>query len=160
MLRSSYFYISIVLSAVCWPIWLSGDWADIAQAVLPNLTGFSIAAFAILFSILSKDQIELLRTPAASLNDRSPLLVLASTIGHAVVVQASAILIAICYRPSSYSEVAAWFTTRRKLVEQILKIVDIGISSLGLFFCIYSIILVVAAVTTIFRLLEIVNKGK
>ena len=54
LIKSPYLHISIVLSLVCWPVWLRGyetwSWFDLAISVIPNLLGFSLGGYAILLA--------------------------------------------------------------------------------------------------------------
>jgi len=126
---------------------MDGTWVQFALPILPTLAGFSIAAYAVYFSVLSEKDRDALRIPAPSLNNRSPLLILASAVSHSVFVQILAILLAIIFTakpfptPVGYSELA--------------KSVNLVISCVGLFLTTYGIILVTASVFSIFRILHI-----
>lgn len=47
LLRSPYFHLAVVLTAICSGYWMSSPWADIAVSVLPNLLGFGVTGYAI-----------------------------------------------------------------------------------------------------------------
>lgn len=147
LLRSEYFYTGLILSALCWRLAANGTWADVAMSVLPTLSGFSIAAYAIFFTVLDDRARDVLRAPAPSLGNRSPLLILASAISHAVVVQISGILIAIVFAAKPFPVLCEWdFVASR---------VNWAVSAVGLFATMYGIVLVLAAILSIFRILEI-----
>ena len=151
LVRSEYFWVSVCFTGLCWPIAFSGKWTDIGISVLPSLAGFSIAAFAIFFSVLDDKARSALRAPSASLGNRSPLLVLASSISHAVLVQILALLatIVIIARPIPVFQNVLW-------LEHWIRVIA---SSFGLFLLIYGISLVLAAVLSIFRILDITTRS-
>lgn len=146
LITSGYFVVSLAVSALCWRLAADERWAVIAQAILPQLAGFSVAAYALFFAVLDERAREALRAPAESLGNRSPLLVLASAVSHAVVIQIAAVLLAIIYT-------AKPFTASNS--DCVSPIVNTVVSALGLFLMIYGCCLVVAAVLSIFRILEI-----
>jgi hypothetical protein len=150
LLKSEYFYLSIVLTALCWRLTTSDAWSDIAKSVLPTLSGFSIAAYAIFFAVLDERTRDILRAPESTLGDRSPLLIIASAISHAVVIQIAGLMLAVIFT-------AKPFPTPFCLIEH-SKIVNIVYSSVGLFVTIYGIVLILASILSIFRIIEIRSK--
>ncbi|WP_143529901.1 hypothetical protein [Salibaculum halophilum] len=92
LIKSGYFWVSFAIWLICVPSGQAWEWTSAAQSVLPSLTGFSIAAFAIVFAVLTPEQkIALLRIK----DEKDPPLVrLFSSITHATLVQVTAIAIA------------------------------------------------------------------
>lgn len=147
VLRSAYLWIALVLSAVSWRRIADESWSSAAQAILPNLAGFSIAAFAILFAILDARARRALRAPAEKLGGRSPLLVLASSVTHSVVVQIFALLFAFSFVAKPFPTVPGY--------ECAAVVVTLAFSAVGLLIFLYAVVLVLATVLTIFKILEI-----
>jgi hypothetical protein len=147
LVKSEYFYLALILSALCWRLAANGTWADLAKSVLPTLSGFSIAAYAIFFAVLDERAREVLRAPAPKLDNRSPLLILASAISHAVVIQLLGIVVAVVFA-------AKPFPVFCQLHDQ-AQWLNWTVSAIGLFATMYGIALVLAAVLSIFRILEI-----
>lgn len=151
LVRSEYFYVSVVLSLLCWRLRVNGSWSDLARSILPTLSGFSIAAYAIFFAVLDERTRDALRAPAEALENRSPLLILASSISHAVVVQLAGLVLAIVFLAKPFPAVAgfsAWSVT-----------VNVTYSALGLLVTLYGIVLVMASILSIFRILEIRSRA-
>lgn len=148
--RSEYTFIAMVVGAFCWQAAVTGAWSSLATSILPTLAGFSIAAYAIFFAVLDERAKRALSAPAEELNNRSPLLILASSICHAVVVQVLALLSGIVYTytdiklPSCLAEYA-WY-------------VKITFSAFGLFLTIYGVVLILASILSIFKILEITTR--
>jgi hypothetical protein len=145
--RSAYFWIAVVLVALCWRRVADQSWVAIAQGVLPTLAGFSIASFAILFAILTPAARRALRAPAPELGGRSPLLVLASTVSHAVVVQVTALIFGTVFAAKPFPYILK--------LDVVAVVVNTISSGFGLFLLLYGIVLVLASVLTIFKILEI-----
>jgi hypothetical protein len=146
-ITSGYTWTSIVFTCLAWRKATEGNWVETALAVLPTLAGFSIAAYAVYFSVLSENERRALQAPDKALGGRSPLLVLASTVSHAVFVQVVAILLAIVFQSKPLPTFEGF--------ELWAKVTNNSISFVGLFLTIYGITLILAAVFSIFRILHI-----
>lgn len=148
LLRSAYFWISLLVAGLCWRFVPNETWPDLAKDVLPQLAGFSVAAYALFFAVLDERTRNALRAPAEMLGGRSPLLILASSISHAVIVQIIAVLVSLVYssKPFPYCDAVSSYW------------VNMIFGSFGLFMLIYGVTLVLAAVLSIFKILEIESK--
>ena len=144
---SEYFWLSILLPVLSWRLGVDEKWTDVARSILPTLAGFSVAAYALFFAVLDERARQALRAPAPELRNRSPLLILASSISHAVFVQVVALIIGVVFpakpfpTPECWAALAVWL--------------NFIISFAGLFLMLYGIVLLLAAVLSIFRILEI-----
>jgi hypothetical protein len=147
LITSEYFWLSVVLSGACWRIGVDEKWADLAKSILPTLAGFSIAAYAIFFAVLDERARNALRAPAPELGNRSPLLILASSISHAVFIQICALLLAVVFPAKPFPFVLCFGEWN--------KAVNLIVSFSGLFLTVYGVVLVLAAVLSIFRIFEI-----
>lgn len=145
LVRSAYFWISLAVSALCWRYIPTESWPDLAKDILPQLAGFSVAAYALFFAVLDERSRKALREPAEQLGGRSPLLILASSISHAVIVQIVAVLVALIYSSKPFPSCS--FET--------VRIVNLFFGAIGLFLLVYGVTLVLAAVLSIFKILEI-----
>lgn len=145
--RSGYTWLAILVTALTWPRALDGKWADTSLQVLPTLAGFSIAAYAVYFSVLSEKDREALMLPEPTLDYRSPFLILVSGISHAVFMQICGILTAMIFAAKPFPTPVGF--------SELAKVVNIGISLVGMFLSSYGIILIVASVFSIFRILHI-----
>jgi hypothetical protein len=144
---SEYFWLALLLTGLSWRLGMDEKWAEMARSILPTLAGFSIAAYALFFAVLDERAREALRAPAPELRNRSPLLILASSITHAVFVQVVALITAVVFPAKPFptlpclSDLSHW--------------VNHVVSFTGLFLMLYGIILILAAVLSVFRILEI-----
>jgi len=107
ILKSGYFWTSLGLTLVSIPSASNSEWSEKTLIIMPALTGFTIAALAILFLvidlILDADKKMLLM--ALDSQGKSPVTMLAARIGHALVVQVFAIIIALLFEFYSSTEI-------------------------------------------------------
>lgn len=161
IVKSSYFWVSILLAALSYQSIANFEWADKAVSVMPSLTGFTIAAFAIIFAILEP---EMLRKLMATDGDgRSPIAEIAASIGHAVFIQVSAMIIAISSKlvdlTTVIEKVADWIFSKGYSPIIFLCAMDwlaLFFSAAGLLFTYYGVMLVLAAILSIVRMQLIV----
>lgn len=144
---SGYTWTALVLTGLSWRTAFDGSWVQVALPILPTLAGFSIAAYAVYFSVLSEKEREALQQPDPRLDDRSPLLILASAVSHAVFVQVTGILFAVVFNSKPFPTLPGY--------EAWGHYTNIVISMLGMFVTIYGILLILASSLSIFRILHI-----
>ena len=146
ILTSGYFFLSILLTVLCWRFIRSEEWITLSLSILPALAGFSMAAFAIMFAILDSKARAALRRPHEKLNNRSPLLVLASSICHAVIIQIFSLLFALVVKAKPFE--SGNFSGNQ------ISAVNFAVSGFGLLIFIYSIALVIASIFSVYKILE------
>lgn len=146
-IRSGYTWIALAVTALSWRTAYDGTWVQLALPILPTLAGFSIAAYAVYFSVLTESERQALQKKDPKLGNRSPLLILASSVSHAVFVQVSGILLAIVFSAKPFPTIQGY--------GEWAKNTNIAISAVGLFLTIYGILLILASVLSIFRILHI-----
>jgi hypothetical protein len=164
VMTSWYFWVAAFLSALSYKSIFDFGWADLALSVMPSLTGFTIAAFAIIFAILDAELLKKLMLPDG--NGHSPISAIASSIGHAVFIQVSALILAISSKTIDLSGVwsflEAYIRCNKYPPEFFLKFgfwVPNFFSGIGLLFTFYGVILVLAAILSIVRMQLIVAKA-
>lgn len=128
---------------------------------MPSLTGFTIAAFALVFAVLNENQLQKL-LPVDE-NGSSPLLRVAGSLAHAVVVQVFAIVLAFCFvtaalGPSmtALKKLYSCFQIDFALTEAALTYLALIFSSAGLLLSYYGFVLVISAILSLLRMLVIV----
>ncbi|WP_421704518.1 hypothetical protein [Aliiroseovarius sp.] len=161
VLTSWYFWVAFILSSLSYSSIVDASWSEVALGVLPSLTGFTIAAFAIIFAILDADLLKKLM--GADENGYSPISTIAASIGHAVFVQVAALLIASAFQiarlESLIDALDRLATCHGYSIEIFVLIVEWGkytFSGIGLLFTYYGIVLVLAAILSIVRMQLIV----
>ncbi len=145
LIKSAYFWISLAVSALCWRFVVDERWPDMSKDMLPQLAGFSVAAYALFFAVLDEKTRNALRAPSEKLGGRSPLLILASSISHAVIVQIVSVISALIYSSKPFPSIDPALS----------EVVNMAAGAGGMFLLAYGIVLVIAAVLSIFKILEI-----
>jgi hypothetical protein len=161
VLNSWYFWVAAFLSALSYESIFDFAWVDIALSVMPSLTGFTIAAFAIIFAILDAELLKKLMVPDGK--GHSPISTIASSIGHAVFIQVTALILAIAFKASDLNGllnfVEQLIRCNNYSPDVFLKFVGLTtnfVSGIGLLFTFYGVILVLAAILSIVRMQLIV----
>lgn len=161
IVKSSYFWVSILLAAMSYKSIANAEWADRAMSVMPSLTGFTIAAFAIIFAILEPDMLR--KLIAADDDGRSPIAEIAASIGHAIFIQVSAMIFALSSKLVDLTliieSVEDWICSlgySSSLFLRGMNWLEYFFSAIGLFFTYYGLLLVLAAILSIFRMQLIV----
>lgn len=145
---SGYFWTSFALALIVWQGAVEPKWSTFATQGMPALIGFSIAAFAIFFSVLDVDSRIALGKPEPRLNQRRPILIIFSSVVHSIIVQSFTLIFALIYE----------FKPFRVYVGGVDPIQwNLFWDFIGISFTFYSILLIVAAVVSIFRMMEIVT---
>lgn len=154
--RSPYFWIAICLALGLGVVFGFESWYTIAHNTLPSLTGFSIAAFAIIFVVLRPDQISAL-LKSKNEKDKPPLLSVASIICHAILVQVLTITLAGVAVLSDYKEIISFCCSNDSSNNclMVLNYLKWGFNCLGYFLLFYSWLLVLAAALSVLRMMAL-----
>lgn len=147
VLESKYAWFAAAFAAASWRLSLDGKWVAIAQSILPTLAGFSIAAYALFFAVLSEKERGILRNPVDGLNGRSPLLVMASTVSHSAMVQITGLIFSLVFSAKPLPTIEGF--------EQAAEITNMICSFSGMFLLYYGVNLIVANILTIFTIIEL-----
>ncbi len=157
LIKSGYAWAALILWAISHGAVNNDAWADLALSLFPSITGFSIASFAIIFAVLKPTEIKVLLPPNRS--GRSPLLIVAASIVHTVVIQVAALIIATSKKLSGalISDPESSLLSCCKGLDGLLNGISLAFSHIGLFLTYYGLFLVVGAILSVFRMLKIVS---
>lgn len=158
IVSSSYFWTAVGISFVVGVIFDFGAWYEIVRDILPSLAGFSIAAFAITFVVLTRSQLEAL-LKAKKDDDVPPLVAIAGAIGHAVIVQVCTMIaaaIAIFINHQVGKDICFEIFAIQDGIK-VIGCVGYMINYLGYFMLFYSLLLVLAAALSVFRMIVVVS---
>ncbi|MDB5688092.1 MAG: putative rane protein [Rhizorhabdus sp.] len=91
---SPLFHFSIICATVSYSVWMKPEWNDLPLSLLPNLLGFSLGAYALIFSLADERLLAALNVPTT---DGSPtkLRMINATFLHFILVQTIAIIFAL-----------------------------------------------------------------
>ena len=155
--RSPLFLLAVLLAGVGYGNWFhSDDWLALSQSLIPNLLGFSLGTYAILFSLMTGRLKSALK---AVKNDRgvSYLYEINATFFHFIFVQVIALLWAFLYQGTALFDLAQVIQHHWESSEVAFRITHTLAGGIGYFFLIYSVLLVVAAALAVYRLAVIVD---
>lgn len=161
LLESPYLHCSALLTLIMATTWRTeGWWAD-PIAILPNIIGFTVAAYAVVVAF-GDEKFRRLLTRSDDLADdqHSPFMGLNSALVHAVIVQVLSLLSAVLAksRPMTYLLSLCSEPIRKEIIGSMpwLSAARVAIGNVG-WFCgylifIYGLVLTIAAAMSIFRL--------
>lgn len=159
LFSSSYFWTSLIFSILIGILFDYGSWYKIAQNTLPSLAGFSIAAFAVIFAALNSDQISALLISKDD-TDKPPLLVVASSLCHAIVVQVFTIFLSGIVLSTENGAVVNFCNENITNIDcnRSVDNLEYVLHLFGHFLLFYSWMLVLAVALSIFRILVSISR--
>lgn len=155
--RSPLFLVAVGVAALGYGNWVSSNkWAEVSQSLIPNLLGFSLGTYAILFSLMTG---RLKRALKAEKNDRgvSFLDEINATFFHFILVQVSALIWAFLYQGTALHDFAHAIQPDWPCATDMLVVLKALGGAIGYVLLIYSITLIVGAALAVYRLALIVD---
>jgi len=146
---SPFFILALAITGTSYNKWLSDDWVGTAQSLLPNLLGFSLGTYSILFSLLTG---RIRRAMRAMVNERgvSRLEELNASFFHFIFVQVVALTWAFVYSGSAITDIVS--LCPRLDADLIMTVLRITGSFIGYVLLVYSFLLIVGASVAVYRL--------
>ncbi|RKF23431.1 hypothetical protein D6851_02905 [Altericroceibacterium spongiae] len=157
ILRSPLFLLAILLTGLGYGSWSDGDrWSDLSQSLIPNLLGFSLGTYAILFSLMTG---RLKRALKAVKNERGVTFLeeINATFFHFIFVQVVALLWAFLYQGSALADLAQAAKPYWPCAPTVFHIAQAAGGAVGFALLVYSISLIVASALAVYRLALIVD---
>jgi hypothetical protein len=155
--RSPLFLVAVGVTALGYGNWLSSDkWAGVSQSLIPNLLGFSLGTYAILFSLMTG---RLKRALRAIKNDQDVTFLdeINATFFHFILVQVSALIWAFLYQGTALFDLVQAIQPHRPCIASVFAILKALGGGIGFVLLIYSITLIVGAALAVYRLALIVD---
>jgi hypothetical protein len=157
ILRSPLFLIAVAVTALGYGNWAASDrWAATSQSLIPNLLGFSLGTYAILFSLMTG---RLKRALKAVKNEEGITFLdeINATFFHFIIVQVSALIWAFLYQGTGLYDLAQWLEPHWPCAGTVFSALK-GIGGfVGFVLLIYSITLIAGAALAVYRLALIVD---
>lgn len=148
---SPLLHFSTLVSAASYAAWTKVDWPDLPLSLLPNLLGFSLGAYALIFSLADERLLAALNTPTP--NGRSTnLRVINATFLHFILVQTAAIIFALMNKSSDFIDLASLIPANEHQIYTVQKILAYSAGFFGYFLTIYAVTLLVGAALAAYRL--------
>jgi len=146
---SPFFILALAITGTSYNKWLSEEWIATAQSLLPNLLGFSLGTYSILFSLLTG---RIRRAMRAMINENgvSRLEELNASFFHFIFVQVIALTWAFVYSGTALTDLLPLIPCLD--ADLTLAILRIGGSFVGYVLLVYSFLLIVGASMAVYRL--------
>lgn len=154
VLGSPLFHISFFITVMNYHVWMRTSWVETVQSMLPNLLGFSLGTYAILFSLIENNLRRALNSVEA-IPGVSYMKFINATFFHFIFIQVLAMLWAIVYSGTLFYDIYSNFPTFYGNVECFFKIMSFIGAFFGYFLFVYSISLTVGAALVVYRLASI-----
>lgn len=166
IIKSPYFHLSIILTAISYGTWTGCNWFELPISVLPSIIGFSLGGYAIWLA-LGDEKFKAAISGKTSNGKESPFIIVNATFVHFISLQILALVFALTAKSFpifniSISWQQAFVDFGPWLCELLIAIKYIG-SMLGYLLFIYAILSALAATMAIFRIagwLEIHHQKK
>lgn len=148
IVRSPYFWVSVVLLVLTSHFWLTGQWWEQVISVMPNVLGFTLGGFAIFLGFGDENFKQIIS--GLDENDvepgPSPYMEVSATFLHFVLVQLGAILTAIVVKATSFTP-SGWLASIATYIAPARFIADL----VGYWLFLYGLCITAAAAIAIFR---------
>lgn len=155
--RSPLFLVSLGVAAVSYGNWVSSDkWAAVSQSLIPNLLGFSLGTYAILFSLMTG---RLKRALRAVKNDQDVTFLdeINATFFHFILVQVSALIWAFLFQGTALFDLVQAVRPHWPCIAAVFAVLRALGGGIGFVLLIYSITLIIGAALAVYRLALIVD---
>jgi len=153
---SPLFAIAFVVTSISYSSWMTKDWTETSKSLIPNLLGFSLGTYSIIFSLVTS---RIKRAMKASLgpSGSSRLEEVNATFFHFILVQVIALLWAFVYQGTLITDILKFVSGSHSAAIPILHALRFTGSFIGYLLLIYSFLLILGAALAVYRLALIVD---
>ncbi|MCV9960273.1 hypothetical protein OIU34_00020 [Pararhizobium sp. BT-229] len=148
---SPLFGIALIITCLSYSNWLTPNWTDKVETLIPSLLGFSLGTYAILFSIISTRLKGALRHLKTS-DGVSYLESINATFFHFILVQVLSLTWATLFQGSWLVDALDYFKPSYPWLEVVELWAFRSGSFVGFLLLVYSILLTIAAALAVYRL--------
>lgn len=155
--RSPLFLLAVVLTGLGYSNWIDSDkWSALSQSLIPNLLGFSLGTYAILFSLMTG---RLKRALKATKNTEGITFLeeINATFFHFILVQVIALLWSFLYQGTILFDIMKIAKPYWPCAQQLFRFTQALGGAAGYTLLVYSISLIVASALAVYRLALIVD---
>ena len=148
---SPLLHVSVLISAASYTAWLRDDWIELPLSLLPNLLGFSLGAYALIFSLANERLLEALNVQPKN-GGPTLLRVINSTFLHFILVQTAAIIFALSQKSTALVDLIDIANVDATLKFTIMRCMTIVAAAFGYWLTVYAVVLLVGAAIAAYRL--------
>ncbi len=156
VLHSPLFIFSLILSAISYHSWVEDRWTSVAQSIIPNLLGFSLGTYALLFSLMTS---RLKRALKAVKNENNVTYLdeINATFFHFIFVQVLSLMWSFLYQSTIIYDISLLTDFRFSSATRIFQTMQYVGGFVGFAMLVYSLTLVVGSALAVYRLALIVD---
>lgn len=154
---SPLFLVAVCVTMLGYGNWVGSDkWAAICQSLIPNLLGFSLGTYAILFSLMTG---RLKRALRAIKNEQDVTFLdeINATFFHFILIQVSALIWAFLYQGTALYDLVQAIQPDWPSISAVFAVLKAIGGGIGFVLLIYSITLIIGAALAVYRLALIVD---
>lgn len=155
LLLSPFLHAGILISGISYPAWQTIKWADSVTGIIPNLLGFSLGTYALLFSLMSTRMKQALKH-LRNRNGTPYLDEINATFFHFILVQTLSLSWALVMKLSTVRDLAVFCEAGPRVLE-IISWGNYVAGFIGYTLLTYSLSLVIASSLAVYRLARIVD---
>lgn len=159
ILFSPIFNASIIVSLISYEAVVKYQWVQSVQSILPNLLGFSLGTYSVVFGIITPK----LKTALKEVKNNDGITYfdeIGSTFFHYIFIQSITIIYSFVFSSNIFYEARMWLIDEDLLIYVwficSVRIISLVLSFIGMTMLCYSILLVIAAALAVFRISSIV----
>lgn len=153
---SPFFLFALFVTIVSYNNWMAKDWAETTKSLVPNLLGFSLGTYSIIFSLVTA-RVKRAMKSANGPTGASRLEELNATFFHFIFVQVIALLWAILYEGTALTDLSLAFFPHNATALSALRYARHAGSFCGYLLFVYSFLLILGAALAVYRLALIVD---
>lgn len=148
---SPLLHFSLLVAGASYSIWLKPNWVDLPLSLLPNLLGFSLGAYALIFSLADERLLAALNAPTT---DGSPtkLRMVNATFLHFILVQTAAIIFALANKSTLLIDLVGLIPATPCFIKTIQTLLAGSAGLVGYFLTVYAVVLLIGAALAAYRL--------
>jgi hypothetical protein len=149
--KSPLLHVSVLIAASSYSVWRDGQWVDLPLSLLPNLLGFSLGSYALIFSLANENLLAALNQPSS---DGGPTLLrmINATFLHFILIQTIAIVFALINRSSFLVDVVGTVLEATPTAESVQQALVSAAGAFGYWLTIYAVVLLIGAALAAYRL--------
>lgn len=148
---SPLLHFSVLISGVSYSAWLEPEWIDLPLSLLPNLLGFSLGAYALIFSLADERLLAALNAPTA---DGRPtnLRMINATFLHFILIQTAAVVFALINKSTLLIDLVGMAPADESQIDTVQVLLRASAGATGHFLTVYAVVLLIGAALAAYRL--------
>ncbi len=151
LFSSPLFHFSALISVASYSAWLQPTWVDLPLSLLPNLLGFSLGAYALIFSLADERLLAALNAPTT---DGTPtvLRMVNATFLHFILIQTAAIVFALMNKSTLLIDLVEILGATPCWTSVLTRLLTCLAGAIGYFLTVYAVVSLIGAALAAYRL--------